>query len=86
VETQWHIPERPFPMSASRTEQPDERVNDVLAVVPNWTLAEVWQLKQTRELGANQLYYLDHPALGVLIQIRPYELPARQTAADEADF
>jgi hypothetical protein len=47
---------------------------------------EVWQLAQTRELGAGQLYYLDHPALGVLIEVRPYLLPERIVVNDEEDF
>jgi len=24
---------------------------------------------------SNELYYLDHPAIGLLVQIRPYTLP-----------
>ena len=51
-----------------------------------WTLSAVWQLAQTRELGANQLYYLDHPAIGVLIQVRPYVLPPRLVNELESDF
>lgn len=65
MEAEWKIPELPFPPAL------DARV----PVAATWDLAAVWQLAQTRELGANQLYYLDHPALGMLIQVRPYLLP-----------
>jgi hypothetical protein len=36
---------------------------------------QVWQLEQTRDLNSNQFYYLDHPAIGLIVQIRPYVLP-----------
>ncbi len=71
---EWKIPEVPFPPVMTA---PDPTL---------WQLAEVWQLEQTRELGGNQLYYLDHPALGVLVQIRPYVLPPRLVAEDQEDF
>lgn len=51
-----------------------------------WELAAVWQLAQTRELSANQLYYLDHPAIGVLIQVRPYVLPPLLPVDGAEDF
>jgi hypothetical protein len=77
---EWKIPEVPFP-----TEMPFSSVVTELAPAQQ-QLIEVWQLEQTRELGAGQLYYLDHPALGVLIQVRPYLLPPRLVAEDQEDF
>jgi hypothetical protein len=73
---EWTIPMVPF----AREETP------ALPDTTPWTLAAVWQLAQTRELSANQLYYLDHPAIGVLIQVRPYVLPPRLVIEDESDF
>jgi hypothetical protein len=29
----------------------------------------------TRELRSNEFHYLDHPAVGVLVQIQPYTVP-----------
>jgi hypothetical protein len=72
--SEWKIPEFPFPPPVSDIEP-----------VPA-ELVQVWQLAQTRELGAGQLYYLDHPALGVLIEIRPYLLPERIVINDDEDF
>ncbi len=74
VAEEWKVPEYPFPPVVTAPE------------LAQWELAEVWQLAQTRELGVNQLYYLDHPALGVLIQIRPYLLPPRLVVEDQDDF
>ncbi len=45
---------------------------------------QVWQLEESRDLMAGEYYYLDHPALGVLVQIRPYVLPLPE-AEEPAD-
>ena len=73
---EWNIPMLPF-TPANMTATPD---------TTSWKLSAVWQLAQTRELAANQLYYLDHPAFGVLIQVRPYVLPPLNIIEDESDF
>lgn len=76
AEDAWKIPELAFPP-------------ELTAVAPDptpWELSAVWQLAQTRELGVNQLYYLDHPAIGVLIQVRPYVLPPPVIAEGQGDF
>jgi hypothetical protein len=73
---EWNIPMVPF------TREETTAVPETL----QWTLSAVWQLAQTRELGANQLYYLDHPAIGVLIQVRPYQLPPPVGVENESDF
>lgn len=88
AEPQWHIPDRPFPLAQQpgAVMQPLSLAPLLMPTRPDWLVIEVWQLEETRQLSANQLYYLDHPALGVLIQVRPYQLPARETAADAADF
>jgi len=36
---------------------------------------QVYPMLQTRQMISNELHYLDHPALGMLIEVRPYELP-----------
>ena len=33
-------------------------------------------MDQSREMRSNEFHYLDHPALGIVIQVEPYELPA----------
>jgi hypothetical protein len=32
-------------------------------------------MDQERAMVSNELYYLDHPDFGLLVQIRPYQLP-----------
>ena len=36
-------------------------------------------LRQHRRMRSNELHYIDHPLMGLLIKITPYELPAANT-------
>ena len=38
-------------------------------------------MRQHRKMRSNELHYLDHPLLGLLIQITPYEQPVKPQAA-----
>ena len=35
----------------------------------------VYPMQQSREMRSNEFHYLDHPALGLIIAVRPYDLP-----------
>lgn len=50
---------------------------------------QIIPLHQTREMRSNEFHYIDHPALGILIQIAPYTPPAPlelPTAVAPLDF
>lgn len=36
-------------------------------------------MKQVRSMVSNELHFLDHPDFGILVQIRPYQLPERDS-------
>ena len=40
-------------------------------------------LRQQRRMRSNELHYIDHPSLGVVIKITPYEFPALEAAEDD---
>ncbi len=63
---------------------PEETAQVTLVPAVVWYPEKIWQLNQTRELGPNALYYLDHPTMGVLVEIRPYELPELELPLSEA--
>lgn len=97
TQDEWKIPELPFPdetngVEAQNAALPSASTLPRAAIAPaapaaqTWELTAVWQLAQTREMSANQLYYLDHPAFGVLIQVRPYVLPPRLPVDGAEDF
>ena len=40
-----------------------------------WYTTQVIPVLNTRELRSNEFQYLDHPAVGVIVQIQPYTVP-----------
>ncbi len=62
----WNVPPQPF------TDVFEDISQDNVDLVIN----QVYPMLETRQMISNELHYLDHPALGMLIEVRPYELPA----------
>ncbi|MAX08143.1 MAG: hypothetical protein CMQ08_09280 [Gammaproteobacteria bacterium] len=63
----WTLPQRPLAMQNSQNSiNTDLRYNPI----------QIYKMDQSREMRSNEFHYLDHPALGIVIQVEPYELPA----------
>jgi len=45
-----------------------------------------YPLKQTRRLRSTELHYFDHPLIGMLVIIRPYQLESEQEQDDSSDY
>ena len=58
----WQLPDPPFKTG-------DETLTLELPVT------DIGYMDQVRPMISNELHYLDHPDFGMLVQIRPYELP-----------
>jgi len=65
-EQEWMLPAMPVE-SAGATG------NRTPTAAPN--IRRIYTMNQERELRSNEFHYLDHPALGVVVQITPYEVP-----------
>ncbi len=39
------------------------------------TISRIYTMRQQRELRSGEFHYLDHPAMGILVQIVPYDVP-----------
>ncbi len=61
----WNMPMQPFP----------ETSNIIDGESFDLFIDQVYPMLETRQMISNELHYLDHPALGMLIEVRPYELP-----------
>lgn len=91
---EWQLPTLPFNAAgpeatgslAIATNAMGTAATESAALEDEWIVTEVWQQQQTRELGAGQLYFLDHPTLGVLVEVRPYVLPVRLAEENQEDF
>lgn len=73
---EWVLPALPNlePAATPSQTQAGPSTEPTLAAT-TWHPSEIWQLSQTRNINANSLYYLDHPTLGLLVEIRPYLVP-----------
>ncbi len=41
--------------------------------VKQYSIAEIWPIKQSKRIEENSVYYLDHPELGVMLTIKTHE-------------
>ncbi len=79
------VQQQPLQLQSPQLQSPQQQVsNNAVALAPeavglapavSWYPTSIWQLNQSRDVGPNALYYLDHPAMGLLIEIRPYLVP-----------
>lgn len=66
---EWQLPAVPAglrPPWQQQAEVPEEIA---------YRVSRVYRLRQAREMRSNEFYYLDHPALGMVITMQPYEPP-----------
>jgi hypothetical protein len=86
TDEEWKLPAQPVLRQAlpqesvlqlQDTENSAALLQEAVELVPtvSWYPTSIWQLNQSRDVGPNALYYLDHPAMGLLIEIRPYLVP-----------
>lgn len=61
-------------------------LSSAITLQPQWSSNGAWQLRDTRLLTEDAYHYLDNPAIGVLVQIRPYAVPPRELGAAADDF
>ncbi len=60
--TPWLLPEPPFQSGDS-------------SLTLNTPVIRLGYMNEVRPMISNELHYIDHPDMGMLVQIRPYELP-----------
>ena len=65
---EWLLPKIP---TSIRAESP---APSSLTYFPN----KVYLMKQSRQMRSNEFHYLDHPALGLIISVKPYDVPSSQ--------
>ncbi len=47
-----------------------------------YLVTDVAYMEQTRAMISNELHYLDHPDIGILVEVRPYQLPEQSSFFD----
>ena len=66
--SEWKLPQVPESVRRESRENPSS-----LTYFPN----NVYVMEQSREMRSNEFHYLDHPALGLVISVKPYSVPSR---------
>ena len=66
---EWLLPKIPQSIRVERS-----ALSSSLTYFPN----KVYLMKQSRQMRSNEFHYLDHPALGLIISVKPYDAPSSQ--------
>lgn len=66
--SEWKLPLIPESIRRESREN-----SSSLTYFPN----NVYVMEQSREMRSNEFHYLDHPALGLVISVKPYSVPSR---------
>ena len=66
--SEWKLPQIPESIRRESREN-----SSSLTYFPN----NVYVMEQSREMRSNEFHYLDHPALGLVISVKPYNVPSR---------
>lgn len=84
---EWQLPALPRILQPTKDAVPTPLQNSVNeAPVQEYFVSRIIQFNQTREMRSDEFHYLDHPAMGVLIQITPYTVPLMPVPEIEADI
>ncbi len=65
---------------------PDNPVLDTSSPTPGfgnqYSITDLAFMEQMRAMVSNELHYLDHPELGIIVEVRPYQLPEQSSFFD----
>ena len=62
----WVLPEIPARLARPASDAPAE---------PAYRISRIAQIRQSRDMRSNEFHYVDHPLVGVVVSIKPYQLP-----------
>ena len=68
-ELDWELPEIPETLKSQ---------NSVTSSSLTYYANKVYSMNQSREMRSNEFHYLDHPAIGIIIIVKPYDVPSEQ--------
>ena len=68
-ELDWELPEIPETLKSQ---------NSVTSSSLTYYANKVYSMNQSREMRSNEFHYLDHPAIGIIILVKPYDVPSEQ--------
>lgn len=76
-DSEWQLPESPLPGASFTPPALDEAP---------YSISRVYHMQQSRDMRSTEFHYLDHPAIGIVVTVFPYEVPPLPEAEFETDF
>ena len=70
---QWQLPDLPTTIADGPLQTLRNRLQTDKS---QYRVQNVFQMLQSRAMRSNEFHYMDHPALGIVVQVEPYEVPA----------
>ena len=68
-ELNWELPEIPETLKSQ---------NSATSSSLTYYANKVYSMNQSRAMRSNEFHYLDHPAIGIIILVKPYDVPSEQ--------
>ncbi len=65
----WQLPVVPDRLTSGEAPAEDA------ATGPTYFINRIYQMQQSRDMRSNEFHYLDHPALGLVVIVQPYDPP-----------
>lgn len=89
-ESEWSLPEIPATTPLLPTATPEPIETDVEGSPTgesntDFVVSRVYHMEQSRDMRSNEFHYLDHPAMGIVVTVFPYEVPPLPEEAIEED-
>jgi hypothetical protein len=79
----WSLPPLPALLAAEAGSEEDAVAEDASG---SWLPTSSWQLRDGGLLTLDATHYYDNPAIGVIVQVRPYTVPPREVPGVSEDF
>jgi hypothetical protein len=80
---QWQLPELPASIADGPLQILQNRLQSDETL---YRIQNVFHMLQDRAMRSNEFHYMDHPALGIVVQVEQYELPALPVAKNVEDI
>lgn len=73
IEKPWQLPALPSAITDGPLQILQRRLQTADSA---YQIKNVFHMLQSRAMRSNEFHYIDHPALGIVVQVEPYEVPA----------
>lgn len=77
-DSEWRLPQIPAttpPLPRTDSQNAENTGSQLRDSTSDYSVSRVYHMEQSRDMRSNEFHYLDHPALGIVVTVFPYEVP-----------